>query len=223
MTPFFLKAAPGKPLMLLDGSISSSQYCKIDLSKENPELQDIAISDPKACQQYIDLVFERNNAKVAYGGYLEKRALYAISERFAEGAPRDIHLGVDFWCAAGTKVFCPLQGRVHSFANNADHGNYGPTVILEHEFGELRFYTLYGHLSEESLNGLYPGKPIHQSDVLASIGSTEINVGYAPHLHFQLILDIGNYNGDYPGVCAENELEFYQNNCPNPHFLLRFP
>ncbi|MEM8506383.1 MAG: peptidoglycan DD-metalloendopeptidase family protein [Bacteroidota bacterium] len=223
LTALFFKANQGQPLQVLDKAILVSQYCPLDLSMENTELSTVAISDPDNCQNYIDTVLARNSAVVAYGGYLEKRRLYALSERFAEGGSRDIHLGMDFWCAAGTAVLCPLQGKVHSFANNADHGNYGPTIILKHQLGELQFYSLYGHLSLESLDHIYPGKVFGQGDVLATIGTTAINVGYAPHLHFQLVLDLGSHSGDYPGVCAEKELEFYKNNCPNPYFLLKFP
>ncbi len=222
MTTLFSEVNPRKPVLLMDKSIPTSQYCSIDLSKDNTELQTIAISDPKVCQHYIDQVLESHDASVAYGGYLEKRALYSISGRFAQGPSRDIHLGMDFWCKAGTVVVCPLAGTVHSFANNSDYGNYGPTIILEHQFGELKFYSLYGHLSIESLEGLYPGKHFTQGDALAALGTTDINVGYAPHLHFQLILDMGTFKGDYPGVCAENDIEFYKNNCPDPNLLLGF-
>jgi hypothetical protein len=38
-----------------------------------------------------------------------------------------------------------LDGRVHSFQNNDSLGNYGPTIILEHQVEDLTFYTLYGH------------------------------------------------------------------------------
>jgi len=48
-----------------------------------------------------------------------------------------------------------------------------------------------------------------------------INGDYAPHLHFQIIIDMEEKTGDYPGVCSENKLEFYKNNCPNPNLLLK--
>jgi len=147
--------------------------------------------------------------------------LYLSADRFSMGEYRSIHLGIDFWCTAGTKVLTPIKGIVHSFKNNADSGNYGPTIILKHMVKDVTFYSLYGHLSLESLEDLYIGKQFDKGILLATLGDTPINVNYAPHLHFQLIADIGNFEGDYPGVCSDSDLSFYQNNCPDPNLLLR--
>lgn len=183
----------------------------------------IEISKAEACQQYVTYVLHREKGKVAYGGYLEKRGLYGNSDRFLGSEPRNIHLGTDFWCAAGTKVLAPLDGIIHSFANNTDFGNYGPTIVLTHEFEGNRFYSLFGHLSLDSLEGLYVGKTIHSGDTLAALGTPEVNIGYAPHLHFQLILNIGDYQGDYPGVCTKRDLRYFSANCPDPNLLLGYP
>ena len=204
------------PISILDASIPTSRYCPLDLSSDNKDLEGIRISNADECQKYILKVLKRNNALVAYGGYLEKRNLYEASDRFKEGKQRNIHLGVDFWCEAGTAVLAPIDGKIHSFANNEDFGNYGPTIILEHEYPGGIFYSLYGHLSLSSLEGLSLNQDIKKGQDFATLGTPDINVGYAPHLHFQVILDIGAYKGDYPGVCAADELAFYKNNCPDP-------
>lgn len=208
------------PIQILDSAIPIEEYCTVDLSIKNPELESMEISKADECQQYIATVLKRNGAQVAYGGYLEQRNLYGSSKRFKGEEPRNIHLGMDFWCVAGTEVLSPLDGRVHSFANNSDYGNYGPTIILEHQYSGFSFYTLYGHLSLDSLTNLYVGKSFARGDVLCKLGTPEINVGYAPHLHFQLILDLQDYAGDYPGVCSRGDLEFYKTNCPDPNLLL---
>ena len=205
---------------VLDGTLPLSAYTPIDLSTGNPELEGVDLEDPYTCQGYVDLVLERAGARVAFGGYLEHRNLYRGNTSFQAGEEaRDIHLGVDFWTDAGTRVTAPLEGRVHSFKNNAAKGDYGPTIILEHRYQGLVFYTLYGHLSVESLIGLYPGKQIEKGEVLGTLGTPDINVNYAPHLHFQLILDLQGKEGDYPGVCRKSELGFYQANCPDPNIL----
>ena len=211
-----------RPIPILDDSIQLNDYCPIDLSIDNEELNTITISNAIECQQYVTNVLKKRNAKVAYGGYLEQRNLYGDSERFQGSEPRNVHLGVDFWCDAGTKVLVPLDGIVHSFTNNADFGNYGPTIILTHVINEYSFHTLYGHLSLDSLEGLYTGKVINKGDTLATLGTSAINVGYAPHLHIQLILDIGDYQGDYPGVCSKSDLEYFSRNCPDPNLLLGY-
>ena len=45
---------------------------------------------------------------------------------------RTIHLGMDLFIQEGSPVFAPLDGIVHSFANNNRKHDYGPTIILEH-------------------------------------------------------------------------------------------
>lgn len=208
---------------ILDASISIDHYTPIDLSIHNPELDSIDIANPDACQAYIDSVLTTNGSKVAYGGYLEKRKLYAVNSNFQTNASgqRNVHLGVDFWAKAGTTVLVPLLGKVHSFKNNAVKGDYGPTIILKHHLMKTKFYTLYGHLSLASLDGLYVGKEFCRGEAIGTLGTTDINVNYAPHLHFQLIADIGEYEGDYPGVCTTKDVEYYTTNCPNPLLLLK--
>lgn len=209
-----------KPIQILDTSIPLSKYTAIDLSVNNEALKTIDITKPKACEAYIRSILERENATVAFGGYLERRSLYSKSLRFSEGPTRDIHLGCDFWCGEGTKVIVPLDGTVHSFKNNDDAGNYGPTVILKHEIGGVTFHTLYGHLSLQSLKEVYQGKDYFKGETLGDLGSSKINGGYSPHLHFQLILSMEDYRGDYLGVCSAEDLDYYAHNCPDPNLLL---
>ena len=213
--------ADGEPFAILDQKLPLDRYVVLDLSHDNPELAGLDISDPEICQAFIDKVLHRSGGLVAYGGYLEKRSLYD-SPRFVqrESYMRDIHLAVDFWAPAGTAIRVPRAGTLHSFANNADPGNYGPTLLLKHQAAPFTYYTLYGHLSLDSLNGLAPGTPFERGDILAYLGRSEINGGYAPHLHFQIVLDLQGMTGDYPGVCADHELDFFKKNCPDPNILL---
>jgi murein DD-endopeptidase MepM/ murein hydrolase activator NlpD len=211
------------PNRVLDPSISHSAYTPLDLSVNNPDLKNITLSDPDACQRFIDKVLAKNKAQVAYGGYLEKRNLYNGNANFsANEERRDVHLGVDFWARAGTRVVAPLEGEVHSFKNNAVQGDYGPTIILRHSLNGMVFYSLYGHLSLESLHGLYEGKKFQKGEALATLGTPEVNVHYASHLHFQLIMDLQGKKGDYPGVCMASEMDIYTQNCPDPMLLFRF-
>lgn len=216
-----LKEYDTSPIPILDSEIPLSDYCLIDLSSKNKDLERFDITSPDSCQEYVDEVLSKHNANVAFGGYLEHRSLYTKSERFLTTGQRNIHLGMDFWCKAGTKVIAPLDGKVISFKNNDDMGNYGPTIILEHQVGEVTFYTLYGHLSLESIDGLQIGTRFKRGEVLATLGTPDINVNYAPHLHFQIISDLQGCQGDYPGVSSKNDLGFYQENCPNPNLLLK--
>ena len=128
----FLKSINDKQVPVLDFDIHLSRYTPINLSITNVELDKVSLSDPEKCQAYIDRILQIESAVVAYGGYLEKRNLYTDNPNFSSGVKsiRNIHLGIDFWSMAGTKVMAPVDGTVHSFRNNTVKGDYGPTIIL---------------------------------------------------------------------------------------------
>ncbi|OMP31142.1 peptidoglycan DD-metalloendopeptidase family protein [Mangrovimonas sp. DI 80] len=210
--------------MVLDTNISRESYVLLDLSKNNALLQSVDVSNSSKLEAFVNSHLETHNAKVAFGGYLEERNIYQRSTHFKPkdgDLERSIHLGMDFWAKQGTGVYAPLAGRVHSFQNNTNFGDYGPTIILEHNAEGEVFYTLYGHLSLESLETVSVGKPIEKGEVFASLGAAAVNGDYPPHLHFQIIRDLQGKVGDYPGVCHKLEVDFYRNNCPDPNFLLQ--
>lgn len=138
-----------------------------------------------------------------------------------EGEPRRLHLGVDIWGPAGTPIFAPLGGMIHSFAFNNHFGDYGATLIVLHQLDGLPFYTLYGHLSLKDIENISTGQYVTRGQEIAHFGFPHENGHWPPHLHFQLILDLGLYEGDYPGVCRYSEREHYLNNCPDPDVILR--
>jgi murein DD-endopeptidase MepM/ murein hydrolase activator NlpD len=147
------------------------------------------------------------NRGVASGGYAAE--------------PRRLHLGVDIWGPAGTKVMAPLPGIVHSFAFNNNDSDYGATLILTHNLDGTGFHTLYGHISLNSIKNLYEGQRIAKGEVIAEFGMRYENGNWPPHLHFQLIADMQDWKGDYPGVCRFSERQQWLDNCPNPNLILQ--
>lgn len=208
---------------VIDSSIDYCDYTAIDLSETNTELTKINTTDALAFEEFIENYLTKNNAQVAYGGYQEIRTIYKRSTVFNnnQSEERNIHIGLDLWIKAGTIVLAALDGTIHSFQNNTAIGDYGPTIILEHHIQNHTFFTLYGHLSLESLDNKKVGDIVKQGQKIASLGLPPINGDYAPHLHFQIIIDIQNKKGDYPGVCSYKDLNFYAENCPNPNLLLK--
>lgn len=204
--------------------LTSENTMKLDFTEENQALKSVDISTTEAFDQYVFDQLKQKNKKYGIGGYLEKRAIYRRSEVFAteESAFRNIHLGIDIWAQAGAPVFAPMNGRVHSFHDNAGFGNYGPTIILEHEINRKTLYTLYGHLFLKDLDQLEIGKEYKAGDLLCHVGPFPENGDWPPHLHFQLMRDLGGNVGDYPGVAAEKDLEFYRENCPDPNGIIQF-
>lgn len=161
---------------------------------------------------------------IRIGGYDEDRALYdsdVFAAQSPDDEPRTVHLALDIWAPSGTEVHAPLHGRVHSFQDNDNLKDYGPTIILEHMVTpDLVFWTLYGHLSRDILDDLYVGKDFAAGDVIATLGEPDENGGWAPHLHVQVILDIGDKIGDFPGVFRRRDRDYGRLLCPDPRPLL---
>ena len=208
---------------VIDDSIGYNQYIPLDLSVSNAGLSKLDADNSAYFEEHIKNYLNENNAQVAYGGYNEVRNLYKRSIDFNDEVTdeRNVHIGLDLWIKAGTTVLAALDGWVHSFDFNAGLGNYGPTIILEHQIGNQTFYTLYGHLSLESIQDIEIGKIFKKREVLATLGDATVNGDYPSHLHFQIIEDIGDFFGDYPGVCSQIDLKYYLKNCPNPNLLLK--
>lgn len=208
---------------LFDPDLHPGNTFSLDFSKNNIDLQTIDFDNSEKLGEYIFSQVKGSGKQYGYGGYLENRQVYQRSALFAkdQGESRSIHLGVDIWTPAGQDVFSPLDSRIHSLQNNAHHGDYGPTIILEHQLDGMTFFTLYGHLSLESLMGLNPGDRIGPGIPFCQVGNYPVNGDWPSHLHFQIILDMMGKRGDFPGVCLASEKEYYSQICPDPIVLFR--
>ncbi|MEZ0609233.1 peptidoglycan DD-metalloendopeptidase family protein [Fibrella sp. WM1] len=206
-------------LPLLPFDFSRDTYLTLDFSANNPDLATLNLTDIDVFNDYVFGQLRAAGAVVGVGGYNEHRVVYRNSPHFTPTADeaREIHLGIDFWAEAGTSVFAPVDGVVHSFRDNAQYADYGPTIILEHHTEGFPRYSLYGHLSRASLSGLQEGQPFRAGDKLAELGPYPENGDWPPHLHFQLMHDMLGLRGDYPGVCKPSERGLWLSRCPDPN------
>jgi murein DD-endopeptidase MepM/ murein hydrolase activator NlpD len=203
-------------------NLNSSGVCRLDFTAANPSLYGKDLRDTASFAQLVNGLLAAQQATVGLGGYLENRTIYGRSNHFtSQEESRSIHLGVDIWMEAFTPVTAPLNGRVHSFQDNANFGDYGPTIILEHQLEDQTFYTLYGHLTRTSLSSLFVGKEVSQDDTLAQIGSFPENGDWPPHLHFQVMTDMLGMAGDFPGVCTVAQRDYFAQICLNPNLILQ--
>ena len=182
------------------------------------------------------------NASFGLGAYNEARLLYsstlfqrstnspnAASDAQPKSASplrerRTIHIGLDLFTAPGTAVHAPLDSTVHAFANNSAPLDYGPIVILKHELpGVEPFFTLYGHLSVETLARLKVGQPIARGEKFATLGTIHENGGWPPHLHFQFILDLIDLDTNFPGVAFASQRAVWTSLSPDPNLLVGIP
>lgn len=206
---------------VLPVNLQKDKLVKLNLSISNPEFQNLNMEETKIQEDYIWGKINEVNAVAGVGGYGEKRGWYKRSQNYHEETEvRSIHLGIDIWMKAGTPVFAPLPGAIHSFNNNAGLGDYGPTIILEHQIEDVIFYSLYGHLSEESLVGKSKGQKIQKGERFGELGNYPINGDWPPHVHFQLMVSMLDKEGDFPGVAAESQKEYWMKVCVDPNLIL---
>ncbi|MFN8494758.1 MAG: aminotransferase class III-fold pyridoxal phosphate-dependent enzyme [Caldilineaceae bacterium] len=228
------------PVLNLD--LKAAPTLVFDWSFGSLEMAELGV--PSNTAAFSEILFKRMETagvQVGIGRYNEARLVYT-GEQFnapTEELPerRTVHLGIDLFQPAGSPVYAPLDGVVHSFANNKAYHDYGPVIILEHRVvggrgqgaggkgqgSEITFYTLYGHLSEDSLNGLVIGQPVKKGEQIGAMGNYPTNGDWPPHLHFQLICDLLGEGVDFNGVAAPSQRELWLSLSPDPNLILQIP
>jgi murein DD-endopeptidase MepM/ murein hydrolase activator NlpD len=213
-----LAQTPAHPLF--DPDVAASPTMALLTNGEHPDMP--AFSDPAFDAWFA--THQTRGIRYGLGLYGENRTVYATPQ-FADAASperRTIHLGIDVFAPAGTPVYAPLPGRVKHLTYNSDPLDYGHTLILEHDLGGTRFFTLYGHLAA-TLPGLHPTGTVQAGQVIAHLGDWPENGGWAPHIHFQIITDLLATCGNFFGVGHASLHDIWSDISPDPNLLLRLP
>jgi 4-aminobutyrate aminotransferase-like enzyme/Ser/Thr protein kinase RdoA (MazF antagonist) len=225
----WLRGSGGNAASILPCGLRNATSMVFDLSVGSTFLG----ADPNdgAAGPLTEMIFgamRRAGAVVGVGRYDEPRLLYT-SPLFGDvldpaNERRTVHLGIDLFVEPGTSLRAPLDGIVHTIANNAAALDYGPVVILVHktDAGDS-FFTLYGHLSIETLQKLRIGQALASGEEFAYIGASHENGGWAPHVHFQIILDLLEHGNEFPGVARASERNIWTSLSPDPNLLLGIP
>ena len=211
----------------------------VDADLSRAEIFDVSVGSPvfetpadaTDTSRMTERLFGRMRAAGAPAGigrYDEARLIYATDAFAGPGGEhperRTVHLAIDVFVEAGSPVYAPLGGRVYSARDNAGRLDYGPTIVLEHTPpGAPVFYTLYGHLSPDSLDGVAPGAPVARGARIGSVGAPPANGDWPPHVHFQVIADMLDRDGEFPGVARASEREVWTSLCPDPNLILGIP
>ncbi len=189
------------------------------------------LMDDAALDRITDAALRDAGASIGVGRYDEPRPIYTsdIFRTAGNDGPewRTVHVGLDLFAPAETPIHAPIAGVVHSLRENAAARDYGPTVILRHTAadarGEWTFYTLYGHLSRATLASLSVGQLLPAGARIGWIGDRGVNGGWPPHLHLQIILDLLDIEGDYPGVALPSQRQLRRDLSPDPNLLAQIP
>jgi 4-aminobutyrate aminotransferase-like enzyme/Ser/Thr protein kinase RdoA (MazF antagonist) len=205
------------PARVID--LTGKEAVPLDLSVGSLELGNYRnYDDPVLFSRRIVRLLEDKGADFGYGGYGEVRPVYTTDDFATEGnyGPhwRTVHLGTDIWGPAETPVLAPYDGRVHSTGYDPTEHGYGNVIVLEHQVEGHHFYTLYGHLSAASTQGLQAGTQVQCGDQIAQLGAPHENGDWPPHLHFQVMRDMLGFKGDFPGVAFPEAAEAWLWLCP---------
>jgi len=184
-----------------------------------------AFNDLDLFDYKINKLQSENPSKIIAGGYLEPRPLYTSTAFDKIGnsgrESRTIHLGIDFWLPNKTPVHALFDGEVVVSYNDAGNKLYGGLLILKHKIEDFDYYTLYGHLSIDSVSTKNIGDQIKKGDCIGYLGNKQENGCWVPHLHFQVMLSLINYKIDFPGVAFYNQIDVWKSICPNPNLLFK--
>lgn len=207
-------------------AIDHQDIHSIDLSVSSKWLgHQEEFNDLDMFQFKIDQLQKKHPNKIIAGGYLEPRALYTSDGYDKIGnsgkESRTIHLGIDFWLPSGTPVHAFCDGEVVIAVNDAGDKEYGGLVVLKHYSDDFEFYTLYGHLSTESAAQHSLGNPVKTGEKIGELGTSAENGNWVPHLHFQILLSLLDYEKDFPGVAYYNQIDVWRSICPNPNLLFK--
>jgi len=222
----WLQANAGSVNSILEVDVRTARSVVFDLSVGSKFLgADPSAGETGKLTQKIFSEIKLAGTDFGVGRYDEPRSLYNSPLFSASADPADerrtIHLGIDLFVEPGTPLRAPLDGVVHIVANNSAPMDYGPLVILQHETGDgEKFFTLYGHLTKDSISSLRAGQHVARGQRFARVGSSDENGGWAPHVHFQLILDLLELGADFPGVAYASQRAVWTSLSPDPNLLL---
>jgi 4-aminobutyrate aminotransferase-like enzyme/Ser/Thr protein kinase RdoA (MazF antagonist) len=225
----WLQAHQAAGASVIEADLRTAPLLVLDLSVGSRMLgADPANAEVHSLTRTIFEGMENEHLAIGVGRYNEARLLYTADQYAGDAAHanerRTIHLGLDLFVLPDTAVCAPLDGTIHLLAENTAELDYGPLVILRHVAGDGKeFFTLYGHLTRETLRELKPGQAIARGETFAHVGRLHENGGWPPHLHFQIILDLLDRGAEFAGVARASERSVWTSLCPDPNFLLGIP
>ncbi|MFT6659870.1 aminotransferase class III-fold pyridoxal phosphate-dependent enzyme [Maritalea sp.] len=184
-------------------------------------------SVPDLSAQEFDAWFNAKRTQLdtryGIGRYGEDRTVYQSAAFASPASPerRTMHMGLDVFVDANEPLYAPIDGTVFTIHNNAFHLDYGPTLILRHETDNgAPFFSLYGHLSPSIFELHKVGDKIEAGQLIGHIGDWDVNGGWSPHLHFQIMTDMFVHTENFYGVGHKSLWHVWQQICIDPDLML---
>ncbi|HEX7325655.1 MAG TPA: aminotransferase class III-fold pyridoxal phosphate-dependent enzyme [Rhodanobacteraceae bacterium] len=206
-----------------------------DFARTPPHVLDLGIgssllgADPEhgggpALASIIAAELQRSGASVGIGRHDEARFTPDAYRSIGVEQPVDelatVHLGMDVFVPAGTAVHAPLAGVVHAAAVQGG----AACVVLQHAPpGGPVFFTLFRHLSADSVATLAQGKAVVRGQALGTIAAPAQTGGEPAHVHLQLALDLLGRGADFPHRVPVAERAAWAALSPDPNLILGIP
>ncbi len=115
---------------------------------------------------------------------------YNVSSEYGErddplnGDKTEFHKGIDLVAPDGTNILASADGYVVDVGY--DEEGFGNYVYIEHQFDGIVYYSIYGHMLDDSID-VVDGEKVKQGDKIGCIGSTGASTG--THLHFAITIN----------------------------------
>ena len=174
----------------ISGLDSQGQIQRLELNLPTSN-RSIFGPDPSQFYMYTNRSFEGRKSKPWQGG---KYGYVRTPKRTSAGVLfTQFHEGIDIRPSAIDRYNKPLDpvrsiasGKVTHVSNIAGASNYGRYIVIEHDWGYGKFYSLYAHLAAVTCR---TGQPVRPGTAIGKLGYSGTGIDRTrAHLHLELNL-----------------------------------
>lgn len=184
-----------------------------------PYYLDMPVRDTEYMNTHNMTLLRESGKSWWIGWYLDDRS-YKLKGTHIYNEGRVFHLGIDIMTQGIASIYNPLVGKVYEVNYEDWHWGYWGYVIMEYSFSDRKFFALFGHMDYKSLP--WKGSIIQAGEKLWTLGTSEQNWNWVPHLHLQVFTGVDFEKWKLKGYCALEDMKSMQYICPHPWFLLRW-
>jgi 4-aminobutyrate aminotransferase-like enzyme/Ser/Thr protein kinase RdoA (MazF antagonist)/murein DD-endopeptidase MepM/ murein hydrolase activator NlpD len=193
---------------------------------DHPIAKASAARQPEEAERLWDAIAAQEGVTLGIGSWGEERPVYssdAFKSVFAPELRRELHLGLDLFAPAGTNVRTPLDGVVVDLFETDVPLDYGHAVLLKHEPHGHVFYSLWGHLSAQTVKNRKLGERLKAGDIIGQFGKPSENGNWQPHVHIQLVTYAAPKAADVIGAGEKDYMALWSELFPDPARFIGLP
>ncbi|HEU4825881.1 MAG TPA: aminotransferase class III-fold pyridoxal phosphate-dependent enzyme, partial [Dongiaceae bacterium] len=181
---------------------------------------------PEEADRLWRAIAAKDGTELGIGPWGEERPVYAsdaFRSLFDPDRRRTVHLGLDLFAPAGSNVRTPLDGTVVDLYETEVPLDYGHAVLLRHQPEGPAFYSLWGHLSAQTVRDRKVGEQLRAGEVIGQLGDTHENGDWQPHVHIQLITYQPERAADIIGAGEPGYRDVWRDLFPDPLDFVGLP